>query len=552
MSPDAGICSTRANSTHSTWPTTATFTRAVSHLSRAPRYTVKMTAVAIPPFERFYEAHRDEIFAFLVRRLGRERAEDAFQETFLRALRGYAALSHGEHLRAWACTIASRVSADELRRRGPPAQRGEPATVDERPAYAELEHLAADLPPTERAAVVLRYGYDLDYADIGAALGSTAEAARQARSRSRSRFRPRKRPPRSPRPARKRARNRARVETAQRETVGKPPEEPPPRPEVTTLVEVGGVLTPPGYLRLEPYLEFTHTSLNRVNAHGIVIENVFLLGQINAFQSDRDTLLQSITARYGFTNRFEADFTVPGLYRNERSSTQIPGATQTDPAEVHNQNLTEYGLGDIEGGFHYQINSGANGWPFFVGNLRWKSDTGKGPFDVSYDSAGFPTELATGSGFWSVNPSLTLIAPAGPAVLFGNIGYLWNLEPNVNKQISSTQIVTKADPGNAIQFNVGLGVALTEDLSFNLGFDYNFIRPTDTVVDVIDQQSGMVLQTVRLSSSEYQIGSLQFGVGYRFSDHLSAQVNAQIGATDDAPDFRISLRVPISMQLFNY
>jgi RNA polymerase sigma factor (sigma-70 family) len=141
-----------------------------------------MAAVAIPPFERFYEAHRDEIFAFLVRRLGRERAEDAFQETFLRALRGYAALRHGEHLRAWAYTIASRVSADELRRREPPVARTEPSVSDERPAYAELEHLAADLPPTERAAVVLRYGYDLDYADIGAALGSTAEAARQAAS----------------------------------------------------------------------------------------------------------------------------------------------------------------------------------------------------------------------------------------------------------------------------------------------------------------------------------------------------------------------------------
>jgi RNA polymerase sigma factor (sigma-70 family) len=141
-----------------------------------------MTAMAIPPFERFYETYSGEIFGFLVRRLGRDRAEDAFQETFLRALRGYAALRHGEHLRAWAYTIATRVSADELRRREPlPATRAE-GSNDSRPAYAELEHLAAGLPPTERAAVVLRYGYDLDYADIGAALGSTAEAARQAAS----------------------------------------------------------------------------------------------------------------------------------------------------------------------------------------------------------------------------------------------------------------------------------------------------------------------------------------------------------------------------------
>ena len=38
----------------------------------------------IPPFERFYDEHRDEVFGVLVRRLGRQRAEDAFQETFLR------------------------------------------------------------------------------------------------------------------------------------------------------------------------------------------------------------------------------------------------------------------------------------------------------------------------------------------------------------------------------------------------------------------------------------------------------------------------------------
>jgi DNA-directed RNA polymerase specialized sigma24 family protein len=58
----------------------------------------------------------------------------------------------------------------------------EQASEDGRPAFAELEHLAGELPPTERAAVVLRYGYDLDYDDIGAALGSNAVAARQAAS----------------------------------------------------------------------------------------------------------------------------------------------------------------------------------------------------------------------------------------------------------------------------------------------------------------------------------------------------------------------------------
>jgi RNA polymerase sigma factor (sigma-70 family) len=144
-----------------------------------------MPTVAIPgapPFERFYEAHRDEVFRYLARLLGREAAEDAFQETFLRALRAYGELRHAENLRAWAFAIATRVAIDERRRTRPADELPELPAEDSLPAYAELEHFTAELPPTERAAVVLRYGYDLAYSDIAAALDSSEEAARAAAS----------------------------------------------------------------------------------------------------------------------------------------------------------------------------------------------------------------------------------------------------------------------------------------------------------------------------------------------------------------------------------
>jgi RNA polymerase sigma factor (sigma-70 family) len=142
-----------------------------------------VAAEPIPPFERFYLAHRDEILAYLRRLLG-ERAEDAWQETFLRALRAYGRLEHGRHLRAWVFTIATNVAMDELRAKPQPVLNGE-LSVEvelERDAFRELEHLTTALPPTERAAVVLRYGYDLPYAQIADALGSSEEAARAAAS----------------------------------------------------------------------------------------------------------------------------------------------------------------------------------------------------------------------------------------------------------------------------------------------------------------------------------------------------------------------------------
>jgi RNA polymerase sigma factor (sigma-70 family) len=140
-----------------------------------------MEAVRVPPFETFYEEHKDPVFAHLRRLLG-QGAEDAFQETFLRALRAYPELRDGRHLRAWVFTIATRIAIDESRRRRPQGELPELAVEDGLPPHAELGPLTDELPPKERAAVVLRYGFDLPYDEIAAALGSSEDAARQAAS----------------------------------------------------------------------------------------------------------------------------------------------------------------------------------------------------------------------------------------------------------------------------------------------------------------------------------------------------------------------------------
>ena len=150
-----------------------------------------VTKGAVPPFERFYCSTGTRC----LRSCGASSEtvpRTHGQETFLRALRAYARLEHGRHLRAWVFTIATNVALDELRAKRPLPRdtvsqgmngSGAGAAVElQRDAYRELEHLTGDLPPTERAAVVLRYGYDLAYTDIAAALGSSEDAARAAAS----------------------------------------------------------------------------------------------------------------------------------------------------------------------------------------------------------------------------------------------------------------------------------------------------------------------------------------------------------------------------------
>jgi RNA polymerase sigma factor (sigma-70 family) len=158
-----------------------------SHKSAPPPVIEKMDAMtaAIPPFETFYADHAGVVLAHLRRKLGPQRAEDAFQETFLRALRAYGRLEHGRHLRSWVLTIASNVAVDTLRRTGREHLAAEPPELvhtDDEPAFQEIADLTDGLPHKERAAVVLRYGYDLTYEEIAAALDSSPDAARQAAS----------------------------------------------------------------------------------------------------------------------------------------------------------------------------------------------------------------------------------------------------------------------------------------------------------------------------------------------------------------------------------
>ena len=140
------------------------------------------TRAHLPPFQDFLEANRATVYRFLTVAVGPQDADDAFQETFLRALRAYSRLEHGEHLRAWVLTIASRVAIDVHRRAKPTSELPEVAHEDARPAYEDLGELTDGLPAKERAAVVLRYGYDLTYDQIAAALDSSPDAARQAAS----------------------------------------------------------------------------------------------------------------------------------------------------------------------------------------------------------------------------------------------------------------------------------------------------------------------------------------------------------------------------------
>ena len=136
----------------------------------------------LPPFAVFLEEHRSDVYRFLAATVGREAAQDCFQETFLSALRAYPRLKDASNLRGWVLRIATRKAMDHFRqeKRRPTPVRDVPerAVVPEMDGQPELWNAVGTLPPMQRAAIVHRYVFDLPYAEVADALGVTEEAAR--------------------------------------------------------------------------------------------------------------------------------------------------------------------------------------------------------------------------------------------------------------------------------------------------------------------------------------------------------------------------------------
>lgn len=145
--------------------------------------------VRLPPFQNLLDAHARDVHRFLIATVGQIDADDAYQETWLAALRAYPGLHDASNLRGWVFTIAHRKAIDHVRaraRRATPVP--EPADLPQAPAAPDGPTAAADddlwaavaaLPDKQRTAVALRFIADSAYAEIATAMEISEPAARR-------------------------------------------------------------------------------------------------------------------------------------------------------------------------------------------------------------------------------------------------------------------------------------------------------------------------------------------------------------------------------------
>jgi RNA polymerase sigma-70 factor (ECF subfamily) len=153
-------------------------------------------------FGELVQAHQNAVYNLCYRMLGeRGEAEDAAQEAFLRAYSHLDRYDGDRSFRTWVLSIASNHCIDRLRKRrltwlsideGLPAHPALNSDIEEpedavinSERSAAIQTMLAELSPEYRAAVVLRYWYDMPYTEIAEVLNTTESAIKSRLFRAR-------------------------------------------------------------------------------------------------------------------------------------------------------------------------------------------------------------------------------------------------------------------------------------------------------------------------------------------------------------------------------
>jgi len=291
------------------------------------------------------------------------------------------------------------------------------------------------------------------------------------------------------------------------------------------LVDQGGVLLPKGVLQIEPSIDYTSISSDRVNISGFSIFDAIVIGTIRVDDVNRDILTGAVTARYGTSSRSQVDLRVPYVYRNDTETTGVGTGDALERSTDGN------GLGDISLTLSYQALTAKGGRPATIFRVQGEFPTGKSAFEIdrvapSEDSPErILVEAPTGSGFYTISPGVTFVWPIDPVVLFAGGAFNYTF----SREFDEFGLV---EPGHGFEFFTGMNMSINERVSMNFSF-------------LDKQRFATSSDGVKIPGSGTHDARLSLGASVGLSDRASLVVSSSAGLTDESPDFAFSVRLPI-------
>ena len=230
-------------------------------------------------------------------------------------------------------------------------------------------------------------------------------------------------------------------------------------------------------------------------------------------------------AQHTFTNSFTFDY---GVWDNLTFSMRVPFLAKYDTE----RDLSTYSLGDISAGFRWQPWSSVRGRPVTTLFATLGLPTGDSPYDVRLDNG-----LATGSGYYSLGVGANLSYVIDPVVLFGSLGYTYNLPIRDADQVRGGRLLEEVDPGSSLSLSMGFAYALSYDVSLATSFQMaHNLAPKFKFSDVT------------LEGNEQTSAVMNFSLGLRTAPNTIVNVNAGFGMTEDSPDVLLGISMPLDIK----
>ncbi|WP_133479114.1 transporter [Cognatilysobacter segetis] len=274
---------------------------------------------------------------------------------------------------------------------------------------------------------------------------------------------------------------------------------------------------------------------------GFLALDAIFLGTINLDQSKATLETFDVTGRYGLTDRFSIEASLPYVFRDTRFVSGGAGGASSSLSEV---TVRSQGIGDVTLAAYYQLVKENARWPDVVASVRVKAPTGRDPFGLKLIQAdgdntnlNVPADLPTGSGVWSVTGNVSVLRTYDPVILFGNFGYTWNRPQDFDdiSPVLNAIAPARVSLGQVFQLSGGVAIALNDRAAVSLSVSTAMQSATHTRAPGESDDS-------RVPGSSSNSTALNVGASYVLPSGWTFSGQLAAGLTPDSPNYVIALR----------
>ena len=235
------------------------------------------------------------------------------------------------------------------------------------------------------------------------------------------------------------------------------------------------------------------------------------------------------SASHSFTNTITMDY---GLRNNVTVGASVPLVYKVDQYGTDRKRWVT-GLGDINANLRWQPFSLSRSFPSLTLNSSLRLPTGLSPYEIDTSS-----ELSTGSGTWGVSFGGNVSKVVDPVVLYSSLTWGYSFEKTGLNQIrgNAGQRLQVVKPGDSWSFGMGMGYALSYDVSLNLSTSMSYSKGTDLTFN----------GDFHTMTDPSMSGTFNIGLGWRLDPKFTLNINTGIGLTRESPDFSMGASMPIN------